>query len=146
MKEADKHIKLMKQKIIKLFKIITSMFIKSLNKLMTIKKIKIKVTTHQTSVAPPPPHPPPPPSDRIQTHPSLSTMTVLYNTTHDSLSLPLFSPSVRASQPPFQDIHPAPLHPQTTPTGRHKKSKQNAGQNCSRPNESHFLALHPFYF
>lgn len=36
-----------------------------------------------------------------------------------------FSPLVCASQPPFLDIHPTPLHPQTAPTVR-KKTERNS--------------------
>lgn len=56
-------------------------------------------------------------------------MTVLLNVR--LLCTSPFSPSVCASQPPFLDIHPTPLHPQTAPTvrgGGEKKEEKEGGE------------------
>lgn len=52
-----------------------------------------------------------------------------------------FSPSVCASQPPFLDIHPTPLHPQTAPTVREKKRTE---QFQTRRHKSHIQSS-PFF-
>lgn len=46
-----------------------------------------------------------------------------------------FSPSVCASQPPFLDIHPTPLHPLTAPMVREKKERTEQFQ--TRRHKSH---------
>lgn len=72
----------------------------------------------------------------IQSRPTplLSAMTVLYNTRLYSLYLPFLALSL-CIQPPFLDIHPTPLHPQTAPTGRTKKERTE--QFETRRHKSH---------
>ena len=59
-------------------------------------------------------------------------MTVLYNMRLYSMYLPLFSPSVCASQPPFLDIHPTPLRPRTAPTVRETERERERERKKKR--------------